>query len=449
MTTEREIALRVALRLRAAGHDALFAGGCVRDHLRGVDPKDYDIATSARPEEVQALFPHTVAVGAAFGVVLVIEEEHQFEVATFREDVGILDGRHPEQVRYADAKADALRRDFTINGMFEDPGTGEVLDFVGGREDLRARCVRSIGDPTRRYAEDRLRMLRAVRFATTLEFTLEPATMRAIRADAAAIQEVSAERIRDELIELLTSGHGGRGIGLLLESGLLDEILPEVAAMGGVAQPSQFHPEGDVLTHTRMLLDGFRGEGEAVALAALLHDVGKPPTATINDKGRIAFPNHAPVGAEMSEEILRRLRFPNRIIEQVTHLIARHMDWGSLPLMRAAKQRRFLLREDFPLHLELHRLDCEACHRDFDLHRFAILERARLQAEPPPVKPLINGHDLMTLGFEAGPGLGRILEALLDAQLEERVATREQAVSFVKDGFAVPDGRPIAEESRS
>ncbi|HEX5136824.1 MAG TPA: CCA tRNA nucleotidyltransferase [Planctomycetota bacterium] len=430
----REIATSVARRLFWAGHEALFAGGCVRDRLRGVAPKDFDIATSARPEEVRALFPKTLPVGVAFGVVLVIEEGEQVEVATFREDLGIADGRHPAQVRFADARADALRRDFTINGMFEDPETGRVLDYVGGEADLRARTVRAIGDPALRFREDRLRMLRAVRFATVLDFRIERATLRAVRDAAPAIAEVSAERIRDELSKILVSGRGGRGLGLLFDTGLLAAILPEVAALDGVPQPPRFHPEGDVLTHTRMLLDGVRGGGEEVALAALLHDVGKAPTLEMK-QGRPAFPGHAQAGAGMAEGILRRLRYPNRVVEQVTDLVDRHMDWPQLKNMREAKRRRLLLRDDLPLHMELHRLDCAACHGDLAVHAYALEERKRLEAEPPPVRPLLTGDDLIGMGFAPGPPFKAMLEAIVDAQLEGAVRNADEARAFVRARF--------------
>jgi poly(A) polymerase len=437
------VATEIARRLRAAGHEALFAGGCVRDRLRGVAPKDFDIATAARPEQVQALFGRTVAVGAAFGVVVVVEGEEQVEVATFREDVGIADGRHPAAIRFADAEADARRRDFTVNGMFEDPETGEILDFVGGRADLAARVVRSIGDPGVRFREDRLRLLRAVRFATVLDFRIERATLAAVREQADAIRDVSAERVRDELTRILVSGRGGRGLGLLFETRLLHALLPEVAALDGVPQPARFHPEGDVLTHTRMLLDGYRGGGEAVALAALLHDVGKAPTLEITPDGRPTFPRHAPVGAELAGGILRRLRYPNRIVEQVEDLVDRHMDWPALTKMREAKRRRLLLRDDLPLHMELHRLDCEACHGDTSVHAYAVKERERLLAEPPPTKPLLDGHALAGMGFAPGPAFKRMLEAILDAQLEERVRTADEARALVLSRFVPPEGREV------
>ncbi len=446
--TRREEALSILRRLRAAGHEAYFAGGCVRDRLRGVEAGDYDIATSARPPEVVALFQRTVEVGAAFGVVTVVGESGDHEVATFRADLGLLDGRHPASVRFTDAREDALRRDFTVNGMFEDPESGEVHDFVGGRADLAARVVRAIGEPRERFREDRLRMLRSVRFATLLDFRIDPSTMAAIRAEAPAIREVSAERIRDEITKILVTGRGGRGIGLLREAGLLSILLPEVAALHGVPQPARYHPEGDVLTHTRMVLDEIDPAGaerDALAWAALLHDIGKPPTLKIEQGGRPAFPNHAEIGAEMAVAVLTRLRHSNRSITLVEELVARHMDWPSLPKMRPAKRRRFLLREHFPLHRELHRLDCEACHRDLALHREAGEELQRLLAEPPPVRPLLSGHDLIGMGYRPGPAFTAMLTALVDAQLEERVSTVGEARAHLLARFLPPTGRPIAE----
>jgi len=444
--TERDLAVRIARRLREAGHQALFAGGCVRDQLRGEAPLDFDIATSARPEEVSALFDKTVPAGVKFGVVLVVHGGRRFEVATFREDLGVRDGRHPAAVRFADAEADARRRDFTINGMFADPETGEILDFVGGERDLARRLVRAIGDPAERFREDRLRMLRAVRLATVLDFRIDPETMAALRAHAPAIGNVSAERIRDELTKLLISGRGGRGVGLLLEAGLLQVLLPEVAALDGIPQPVRFHPEGDVLTHTRMLLDAYEGGGEAVALAALLHDIGKAPTYAVNDKGRHSYPNHADVGAEMADEILRRLRYSNRVVAQVHELVRRHMVWPTLPKMREAKRRRFLLGDDFASHLELHRLDVEACHRDLAIHVYATDERRKLDLEPPPLRPLLSGHDLKAMGFSPGPVFRRMLDALVDAQLEGTVGDPPAARAFLLARFQPPDGRPVAGE---
>ncbi len=440
----RARACRVARRLHDAGHEALFAGGSVRDRLLGKTPVDFDIATSATPDEVQALFARTHAVGAQFGVVVVLDEDEQFEVATFREDRGASDGRRPDAVSFADARADAQRRDFTINGMFEDPATGNILDFVGGQNDLRARVVRTIGRPLDRFAEDYLRLLRAVRFATVLDFTIDAETRRGIDAHAAGIQRVSAERIRAELDKIILSGRGGRGLGLLLDTGLLASILPEVAALDGVAQPPQWHPEGDVFTHTRLMLDSYTGGDLPVALAALLHDVGKAPTATVSKRGWPSFPNHAQVGADMTVDILRRLRYPNRVIEQVRELVYDHMTWPVLPEMRPARRRRYLLRESFDAHMALHRLDCEGCHNDLRSHAYATRTRAALLAEPPPLRPLLNGHDLQALGYTPGRAFGTMLEALVDAQLEETVSDVAEARTFVQSRFAVPDGKPLA-----
>jgi len=445
-----EPARAIARRLKEAGHEALFVGGCVRDRLRGVEPKDFDLATSAAPEEVRALFAHTLAVGAAFGVTVVVEGGTPVEVATFRWDRGVFDGRHPKDVVFgASAQKDALRRDFTINGLFEDPESGAVSDYVGGRADLAAGLVRCIGDPALRFREDRLRMLRAVRFATGFDFRIEARTRAAIEKAAPQAAGVSTERCRDELLRIVLSGRGGRGVGLLKETGLLEVLLPEVAAMDGVVQPARFHPEGDVLSHTRLLLDDYRGRDPVIALSALLHDVGKPPTACINAKGRPAFPNHALLGAAMAASILKRLRFPNRTIQQVEELVARHMDWPSLPRMRPAKQRRFLLREDFDRHHELHRLDCRACHGNLSVFRFAAAERARLLAAPPPVRPLLDGYALKAMGFVPGPSFSRMLRALVDAQLVGAVADPSQARAFLLERFAPPDGRPVAGEQEA
>ena len=391
------------------------------------------------------MFERTVAVGAAFGVMIVVRGDVQVEVATFRADIGVKDGRHPESVRFTDAEEDARRRDFTINGMFEEPETGEVLDYVGGRVDLAKRLIRAIGDPRARFVEDRLRMLRAVRFATVLDFTLDPATRAAIEAESEAILEVSSERIRDELTRLLVSGRGGRGLGLLHETGLLRPILPEVEALHGCEHHSPYHPEGDVFTHTRMLLDDLREADPVLAWSALLHDIGKPPCATWTEKGhwgRLSFARHAAVGAEMSVAVLERLRFPRRTVQQVEDLVAQHMTFPSLPQMRTARQRRFLLQDGFARHLELHRLDCEACHRDLSLHTWAAGERARLDAEPPPIEPFLRGADLIAMGFEPGPLFRTMLVALEDAQLTGEVTGVAAARAFIARHY----GAPLAEE---
>jgi len=391
------------------------------------------------------MFDKTVAVGAAFGVVLVIEQDVHIEVATFREDIGIADGRHPESVRFADAEADAKRRDFTINGMFEDPETGEVLDFVGGREDLARGVVRAIGDPVERFREDRLRMLRAVRFATVLDFIIDRPTRAAILAEREGIGDVSAERVRVELTRTFASGRGGRGLALLQETRLLELILPEVATLVELAHDTPFHPEGDVFTHTRMLLDDIRDDDEALAWAAVLHDIGKAPTVTTTDLGRRAFFGHESVGADMAVAVMERLRFPRRMIDRVEELVARHMVWPNLPKMRLARQRRFLLQDDFDRHLELHRLDCGACHRNMDLYDWAREERARLDAEPPPLEPLLSGRDLIAMGYQPGPPFSGILEALRDRQLGGEIADRPAAEEYVRGAFALPSGKPLAD----
>ena len=440
------IATSVVRRLRGSAHEALFAGGCVRDRLLGRECNDIDVATSATPDEVQALFAKTVAVGAAFGVVLVSEQDVHVEVATFREDLGIADGRHPAAIRFTDAKADAARRDFTINGMFEDPETGEILDFVGGREDLARGVVRAIGDPVARFREDRLRMLRAVRFATVLDFVIDRPTRAAILAESEGIADVSAERVQVELTKMFVSGRGGRGLGLLHEVGLLALLLPEVEALVELAHDTPYHPEGDVFTHTRMLLDDLREPDEVIAWAAVLHDIGKAPTVMTTDAGRRAFFGHESVGGAMTVEVMERLRFPRKTIEQVETLVARHMVWPSLPKMRLARQRRFLLQDDFERHLELHRLDCGACHRNLELYDWARAERARLDAEPPPLELFLTGRDLIAMGFEPGPPFSASLDGLRDAQLGGEVADREAAEEFVRSRFSLPTGRPLAHD---
>ncbi len=428
----KDAAIRIVRRLRDAGHIAYFNGGCVRDMLRGVEPQDYDIATSATPEEIQRLFPKTVPVGAQFGVVIVVENGHNFEVATFRSDIGSEDGRRPAAVRYGTPEEDARRRDFTINGMFYDPLAGEVIDFVGGRADIQWRIVRTIGDPRARFAEDKLRLLRAVRFAANLEYLIEPATFAAIQEMAPQIHVVSAERIRDELIKIFTRPHAGRGLELLDATGLLKEVLPEVAAMKGVEQPPEFHPEGDVFQHTKLMLDALPAEpGVVLAFAVLLHDVGKPATFE-RAPDRIRFNEHDRVGAEMAERILRRLRFPNEQIEKIVLCVAEHMRFQFVKEMRPAKLKRILARETFPVELELHRLDCVASHRNLDNYEFLKQKAAELPPEVVKPAPLITGHDLLALGLKPGPLVGQILREVEEAQLEERLRSREEALAFAR-----------------
>jgi poly(A) polymerase len=431
-------AREIAARLRESGHMAYFAGGCVRDMVRGLTPKDYDIATDARPEAVQKLFPRTYAVGAHFGVIIVLENGFQFEVATFRSDEGYIDGRHPSAVRFSSPEEDAKRRDFTINGMFYDPVAEEVIDFVGGRADIAAKLVRAIGDPAERLAEDRLRMLRAVRFATVLDYKIDNGTWKALVANAPSINQISAERIRDELVRVLTSPNRVRGWDLLDSSGLMRVILPEIDAMKGCLQPEQFHPEGDVFQHTRLMLQ-FLPEKVSVPLvfSVVLHDVAKPRTATIDETGRIRFSGHDRLGAEMTEEIMRRLRFSGAEIEATVEMVRQHMVFKDVPKMRVAKLKRFMARPTFEDELELHRVDCEGSHRMLDNYEFLLRKREEFANEPIIPLPLVRGDDLIALGLNPGPKFGEILEAAETQQLEGKLRTREEALEWVKREYSL------------
>ncbi|PYJ93482.1 MAG: phosphohydrolase [Verrucomicrobia bacterium] len=428
-----QTAREVAARLRERGHIAYFAGGCVRDIIRGETPKDFDIVTDARPEAVQKIFPRTYAVGAHFGVIIVLENGFQFEVATFRSDDAYIDGRHPSAVRFSSPEEDAKRRDFTINGMFYDPVAEEVIDFVGGRSDVAAKLVRAIGDPAQRFAEDRLRMLRAVRFATALDYKIDSQTWDALLASAPSINQISAERIRDELVRIFISPNRVRGWDLLDSSGLMRAILPELEAMKGVLQPEQFHPEGDVFQHTRLMLQ-FLQETVSVPLvfAVLLHDVAKPVTATVDKTGRIRFNEHDRIGAEMSEAIMRRLRFSGAEIEATVEMVRQHMVFKDVPKMRVAKLKRFMARPTFDDELELHRVDCESSHRMLDNYEFLLRKREEFANEPIIPPPLLRGDDLIALGLKPGPKFGEILEAVETRQLEGTLRTREEALEWVK-----------------
>ena len=418
-------AVRLAQILRTSGHQAYLVGGCVRDLLLGLAPKDFDIATSARPDELLALFPGADLVGAHFGVVLV----EGVEIATFRSDHDYTDGRHPGQVTFETSPAaDAARRDFTVNGLFLDPETGRVLDFVDGERDLRDGRIRAIGRPADRFAEDHLRLLRAVRFAARFGFAIDPATMAAMREHAASITRIAAERTRDELNRILTEGGARRGFELLDESGLLLHTLPEIAAMQGVAQPPEFHPEGDVWIHTLLMLEAMQQPTLTLAWGVLLHDVGKPPTFKIAE--RIRFDGHAEAGARMADDILLRLRQSNDDITRIVDLVARHLDWMNLHRMREAKIKRFLRREHFDEHLELHRLDCSSSHRRLENYHLAQQRLAELREEDLRPPPLLTGRDLIAAGLEPGPRFKQILEAVEDAQLEGELATRQEALAF-------------------
>jgi poly(A) polymerase len=436
--TLREGAVQIVRALRAAGFSAYWVGGCVRDIEMGRIPHDYDIVTEARPEQVTAVFPAALQVGAQFGVVVVPAEQRLYEVATFRAEGPYLDGRRPSRVEFTDAAADVRRRDFTVNGLLHDPLEGETIDLVGGREDIAARLVRTIGDPEQRFAEDHLRMLRAVRLAAELGFEIEPGTFAAIQAQAPAIASVSAERIRDEVLRLLVSPGRGAGLHRLHASGLLAVVLPEVEAAVGVEQPPEFHPEGDVFVHTVLAVERLRDPSPILALAMLLHDVGKPLTQSRTD--RIRFNDHDEVGARLAAEICRRLRLSSADTDRVEALVRDHLRVKDLPEMRPAKAKRFLLREDAADHLELHRADCLASHGNLEVHEWAVAARAALLAERPAIAPLLRGDDLIALGFSPGPAFKVMLDAAWDAQLEGRVRTSEEARAFVRAHFPRQQG---------
>jgi poly(A) polymerase len=432
-----QTARSIADRLRAGGHIAYFAGGSVRDLLRGQTPKDIDIATDASPEEVQQIFKRTHAVGAHFGVIVVLENGFQFEVATFRSDDAYVDGRRPVAVHFSSPEEDAQRRDFTINGMFYDPVAEEVIDFVGGRADLEGKLIRAIGDPEQRFQEDRLRMLRTVRFATVLGFEIDQHTWEALVAKSATIKDISAERIREELVRIFLSPHRVRGWDLLDASGLLGAILPEVEAMKGCAQPEQFHPEGDVFKHTRLMLS-LLPETVSIPLvfAVLFHDVAKPSTASVDETGRIRFNAHDRIGAEMTERIMEGLRFSRAEIDATIEMVRQHMVFKDVPNMRVAKLKRFMARPTFDEELELHRVDCEGSHGMLDNYEFLKRKREEFANEPIIPPPLVRGDDLIALGFRPGPQFGEILEAVETRQLEGLLRDRAEALDWIKREYA-------------
>jgi tRNA nucleotidyltransferase/poly(A) polymerase len=441
-------AIEIAADLRSRGFQAWLVGGCVRDLLLGREPSDYDIATDARPEELLRLFPKAQLVGAQFGVVLV----DGLEIATFRTDHSYADGRHPGRVVFeTDPKQDVLRRDFTINALLLDPSVlnsssspsalyAQVLDYVGGLPDLRAGVIRAIGNPEQRFEEDHLRMLRAVRFAARFGFEIEPATWDAIHKLHAQILRVSPERIRDELVRILTEGGARRGFELLDQTGLLSDILPEVAAMKGVAQPPEFHPEGDVWTHTLIMLEGLQSPSPALALGVLLHDVGKAGTFRLAD--RIRFDGHVELGERIAREILNRLRFSNAEIDQAIALIANHMRFSHVHQMRESTLKRMLRLPAFEEHLELHRLDCSSSHGHLDNYDFA---KAKFeQSAPEELRPprLVTGDDLIAAGYKPGPEFSRMLEAAEDAQLEARIHSGEEGLELIRSTFGPPKEVP-------
>ncbi len=492
MPSSKQYATEIVRALRSRGHQAYLCGGCVRDILLGREPADYDVTTDATPEQVMRIFPETYAVGAQFGVVLVpitradttssagvwpavgrasspaalptqnagttrnnsTKEQNAtpqsaavtvaptspkarvVEVATFRSDVGYSDGRHPDQVRYSkDPREDVARRDFTINGLLMDPVSGEVLDFVGGRKDLDSHLLRTIGDPEIRFAEDKLRMLRAARFAARFEYQIDAPTFAAIQKMAPRIHQVSQERVRDELTKMLTEGHARQAFLLLDQFGLLPEVLPEISAMKGVDQPPQFHPEGDVFVHTLLLLQNLPHPCPAtLAWGALLHDVGKPATFRVAPD-RIRFDGHVEVGIKMAEAICRRLRFSNEDTEQVMALVQHHMRFGQITLMNESTLKKFLRMPRFEEHLDLHRMDCQASHGDLSSYRFANEQLAAIPPEKMRPAPLVTGHDLIAAGYTPGPRFKEILSAVEDGQLEGRLQSKDEALELVAREF--------------
>jgi len=437
-------------QLRGAGYEAYFAGGCVRDLLLSIVPKDFDVATSAHPDTVLDLFPKTFAVGAHFGVILVCQEvdgqEIVTEVATFRSDGIYLDGRHPAEVRFStSAREDVLRRDFTINGMMLDPVlqrktcnlTSSLLDYVGGQNDLRAGIIRAIGEPRRRFEEDKLRMMRAVRFAARFEYAIEPATGRAIRELAPDIAQVSRERVRDELTRMLTEGHARRAFELLDSTGLLRQALPEIDRLHGVEQPPEFHPEGDVWVHTLMLLDRLpEGASPTLGWGALLHDVGKPATFSHHPPDRIRFNGHVEVGLRIAHAILRRLRFSNEDCTQILSLVENHMRFGDVEKMKESTLKRFFRLPRFEEHLELHRMDCLSSHGDLRLYEFARRRREELPDEEVRPALLVTGRDLIAAGYAPGPRFKEMLGMAEDAQLEGTIRTKDEGLQLIRQAFA-------------
>ncbi len=431
----RSIALEIARRLQTAGFTAYWVGGCVRDQLLGKEPYDFDLATNATPDQIESLFHRTVPVGRKFGVLLVIEEGQQFQVATFRAEGDYQDGRHPGQVTFCDAQADARRRDFTVNGLFFDPVHEQLHDWVGGEADLRAKILRTIGPPEERFAEDHLRLLRAVRFAAQLDFQIETETLAAVRTNATKISTVSAERVRDELLKLFRPPHAARGLDLLRDSGLLAPLLPEIAATITCDQSPDFHPEGTVYNHLRKILEQLPADAPpSLPWAALLHDVAKPVTATRDPAtGQFHFYGHEKVGATMAEALLQRLKFPRKQTEEIVTCVLQHMQFKDVRQMRKATLRRLLLRPTFPLELELHRLDCLGSHGRLDHHDFLVAAAAQLHAQPALRPPLITGADLIALGLKPSPQLGALLAEIRERQLQDELTTADEARAWVRE----------------
>jgi putative nucleotidyltransferase with HDIG domain len=428
----REAATEVIRTLNAAGHTALLAGGCVRDALLGKEPKDYDVATNATPQQVMRLFKSSQSVGAHFGVVIVKQGEHAMEIATFRKDGAYSDGRRPDSVVFSSAEEDAQRRDFTVNGLFEDPLRGEIIDYVEGRADLRAGILRSIGVAVDRFEEDRLRLMRAIRFATVLDFQIAPETWAAVLQLAPKIATVAMERVREEFSRILVHPQRLRGFDLLVQSGLMEHMLPEILTLQGCEQPPQFHPEGDVFVHTRLMLSHLpAGASLPLVLGVLLHDIAKPATQTVDETGRIRFNGHDQLGAKMAEQILRRLKYSNEVIESTVEAVANHMVFKDVAKMRVSKLKRFMARPNFELEMQLHRVDCLGCHGNLQNYDLLRQKEVEFAAEPLIPERLVTGVDLMALGYQSGPEMGALLTAIQNLQLEGELKTREEALDWV------------------
>ncbi|MED5470790.1 MAG: CCA tRNA nucleotidyltransferase [Verrucomicrobiota bacterium] len=433
----KEEATKVISKLQQSGYLAYFAGGCVRDLLRDQVPTDYDIATNALPEQVTSLFSKTRSVGAHFGVIIVISGEFAFEVATFRNDGSYGDGRRPESVEFTSPEEDVLRRDFTINGIFYDPIEGSTIDYVNGQEDIESGTVRAIGDPESRFREDHLRLLRAVRFAARFDYQIEENTWAAICSHAEEIKNISEERIRDELSKILTDPNRVRGFDLLVESGLMEAVIPEILDLKGCEQPPQFHPEGDVFVHTRLMLTLLKDDPSlSLVLSVLLHDIGKPSTYSYDEESdRIRFNGHDKIGAEMASDILKRLKFPNKVIEEVTEMVANHMTFKDVQKMREAKLKRFMARPTFEDETELHRVDCLGSWGGLDNYDFLNQKRTEFDNEPIIPPPLLTGNDLIEIGWEPGPRLGEVLTKVQDMQLEKNLNSKEEALDWVNANY--------------
>jgi len=434
----KQAALGIVRRLQRAGFATFWVGGCVRDFLLEREPGDYDIATSARPAQIERLFKRTYAVGRKFGVMVVLDGRRQFQVATFRAEGEYRDGRHPERVAFGDAKADARRRDFTVNGLFYDPIGRHLHDWVGGEADLRARIIRTIGAPEERFAEDHLRLLRAVRFAAQLDFRLEAATFAALKANAPKLKTISAERVREELVKLFWPPHAARGLELLRDSGLLEQVLPELTAATTCEQSPDFHPEGTVFNHLRLMLQHLPPAPDpSLPWAVLLHDVAKPVTASADPvTGARHFYGHEKIGAAMASDILERLRFPRKQIDELVQAVRCHMQFKDALQMRKATLRRLLMRPTFPLELELHRLDCLGSHGRLDVYDFLVAQANELAQQPHIRPPLLTGDDLIALGVKPGPALGALLAEIREKQLQDELTTKVQARKWAKERIA-------------